>query len=293
MERAPGLGPLPRAACEALSETYASQGFVLLEEAVDAATCATLLTVAQRLASEHDFEADRAVFRTDDRDAGRDEAFFASARGVRGFLEAEALDDEGRLRVPRDQALNKIGHALHDLVPEVRALAQSELVRDAFRIAGLDEAALIQSMLIFKQPEIGGEVRWHQDASYLRSAPQRVAGLWLALEDADRDNGCLWMVPGAHRGPLRERYAVDWSTREGTLVTTDPTPWPEGEALPLEVPAGSLVVFPDHMPHRSDPTRSARSRGALTLHAHDRTAEWSADNWLQRGALEPFVLGRR
>lgn len=293
MERAPGLGPLPRAACEALSETYASQGFVLLEEAVDAATCATLLTVAQRLASEHDFEADRAVFRTDDRDAGRDEAFFASARGVRGFLEAEALDDEGRLRVPRDQALNKIGHALHDLVPEVRALAQSELVRDAFRIAGLDEAALIQSMLIFKQPEIGGEVRWHQDASYLRSAPQRVAGLWLALEDADRDNGCLWMVPGAHRGPLRERYAVDWSTREGTLVTTDPTPWPEGEALPLEVPAGSLVVFHDHMPHRSDPNRSARSRIALTLHAHDRAAEWSADNWLQRGALEPFVLGRR
>ena len=293
MQRTPGLGPLDAEEREDLAQAFASEGFVVLESALDPATCATLLAAAQRLASEHDFEAERGVFRTDDRDAGRDEAFFASARGIRGFLEAEALDDQGRVRVPRDRALNKIGHALHDLVPEVRALARSELVRDAFRIAGLDEAALIQSMLIFKQPKIGGEVRWHQDASYLRSVPQRVAGLWLALEDADRDNGCLWMVPGAHRGPLRERYAVDWSTREGTLVTTDPTPWPEDEAVPLEVPAGSLVVFHDHMPHRSDLNRSARSRVALTLHAHDRSAEWSADNWLQRGELEPFVLGGR
>ena len=270
--------------------SFEADGFTVLEEVLGSEARAALLATAQRLAAQHDFTADRAVFRTDDRDAGRDEAFFASARGVRGFLEAGALDEEGDLQVAPERALNKIGHALHDQVPEIRTLAASPLVRDAFRVAGLEDAQLVQSMLIFKQPGIGGEVRWHQDASYLRSDPQRVAGLWFALEDADRHNGCLWMVPGAHRGPLRERYAVDWTTREGTLSAVDPTPWPAEGAVPLEVPAGSLVIFHDHMPHRSDANQSPRSRVALTLHAHDRAAAWCEDNWLQRGDLEPFVV---
>ena len=293
MEHELTLDRLPEESLSALSERYQEKGFAVIEGALSPDACSTLLEVARRLVAAHDFEADREVFRTDDRDAGRDEAFFASARGVRGFLEAGALGADGDLIVPREHAVNKIGHALHDQVPEVRALASSELVGQAFALAGLTDAVLVQSMLIFKQPGIGGEVRWHQDASYLRSVPQHVVGLWIALEDADQDNGCLWMVPGAHRGPLRERYAVDWETREGTLTTVDTTPWPAQDAVPLEVPAGSLVVFSDRMPHRSDTNLSARSRVALTLHAHDRSATWSPDNWLHRGELEAFRVGGR
>jgi len=275
-----------------LHERFDEEGFVVIESALPAEAVSALREVGQRLVAAHDFESDREVFRTDDRDTGRDESFFASARNVRAFLEAGALDPAGQLVVPEERAVNKVGHALHDLVPEVRSLAESELVREAFAVGGLAESLLIQSMLIFKQPGIGGEVRWHQDASYLRTEPQRVVGLWLALEAADRENGCLWMVPGAHRGPLRERYAVDWETREGTLTTVDETPWPREGAVPLEVPAGSLVVFHDHMPHRSDSNQSSRSRVALTLHAHDRHAAWSADNWLHRGELPAFPVGR-
>ena len=235
--------------------------------------------------------APASIFDAHGQDHGNDAWFRDSGGEIRAFFEPET--PPGLVGEARARWVNKLGHALHDRDPVFSALLRSRAVAVLAHALGRPEGRMVQSMLIFKQPEIGGEVRWHQDASYLRSTPQRVAGLWLALEDADRDNGCLWMVPGAHRGPLRERYAVDWSTREGTLVTTDPTPWPEDEAVPLEVPAGSLVVFHDHMPHRSDLNRSARSRVALTLHAHDRSAEWSADNWLQRGELEPFVLGGR
>jgi phytanoyl-CoA hydroxylase len=277
---------------QSLSDRYEEEGFVVIEGALPSSACTTLLETARRLAAAHDFESDREVFRTDDRDAGREDAFFASARTVRGFLEAGALDPHGNLAVPAEHALNKIGHALHDLVPEVQALARSELVQQAFAIAGLADALLVQSMLIFKQPGIGGEVRWHQDASYLRTEPQRVAGVWIALEDARLDNGCLWMAPGAHRSPLRERYGVDWTERTGTLTTLDSAPWPEANAVPLEVPAGTLVVFHDHMPHRSDANRGTHSRTALTLHAYDRAADWLDENWLQRGELPPFEIGR-
>ena len=289
MARLLDLAPPRAGELSALSRRYDEEGFAVIEDALPPEACSLLLETAHRLAAEHDFDSDREVFRTDDRDAGRDEAFFSSARGVRAFLEAGALDEAGELVVPREQAVNKIGHALHDLVPEVRDLASSHLVRAAFAVAGLESSCLVQSMVIFKQPGIGGEVRWHQDASYLLSRPQRVVGIWLALEDADRTNGCLWMAPGAHRGPLRERYEVDWSRREGTLHDLDPAPWPE-EAVPLEVGAGSLVVFHDHMPHRSDANRGSRSRVAVTLHAHDRDARWCAENWLQRDPLPPFDL---
>lgn len=40
----------------------------------------------------------------------------------------------------------------------------------------------------------------HQDATYLSCKPLRVVGLWLALEDATVDNGCLWFIPGSHKG---------------------------------------------------------------------------------------------
>lgn len=53
-------------------------------------------------------------------------------------------------------------------------------------------------MLIFKQPYVGGEVVPHQDSSFLATDPFSCVGIWLALEDARRDNGCLWALPGAH-----------------------------------------------------------------------------------------------
>jgi phytanoyl-CoA hydroxylase len=74
---------------------------------------------------------------------------------------------------------------------------------------GLAAPQLWQSMFIFKQPGIGGEVRWHQDATFLHSEPITVTGFWIALEDASVDNGCLWVAPGGHRGPLRQRFVRD------------------------------------------------------------------------------------
>ena len=49
-----------------------------------------------------------------------------------------------------------------------------------------------------QQPKIGGEVRPHQDSTFLRTDPPSVIGLWWALEDATKQNGCLWALPGAH-----------------------------------------------------------------------------------------------
>ncbi len=143
-----------------------------------------------------------------------------------------------------------------------------------------------QTIYIFKQPGIGGEVRWHQDATFFDSTPISVTTFWFALEDATLDNGCLWVEPGGHRGPLRERFL-----REGDAITMeklDGTPWPDDSiAVPLEAKAGSLVCFHGLLPHYSAPNRSPVSRHAFTLHVTDGRTAYSPKNWIQRDAGLP------
>lgn len=67
-------------------------------------------------------------------------------------------------------------------------------------IINIESPLLIQSMYIFKQPRIGGEVSTHQDNWFIHTNPLSCYGLWFALEDATTENGCLWAIPGSHKG---------------------------------------------------------------------------------------------
>jgi len=273
------------------ADHYRQQGYAVLEEVVPGEALLAIRKAAQRIVGEFDAERHRTVFTTRNQAHAQDRYFLNSAEAVHCFLEEDAVDSEGRLLREKALAVNKIGHALHDLVPEFRDFCRQALVAEALRAIGIECAQLWQTMYIFKQPGIGGEVRWHQDATYLHSAPPSVVGLWVAVEQATQDNGCLWVQPGGHRSPLREIYEVDHLTGKGTQRTLDPTPWPRaGACIAVEVPAGSLVAFSDHLPHYSSANRSARSRHAFTMHFAPLGAQWSAGNWLQRRRLAPFVV---
>jgi phytanoyl-CoA hydroxylase len=272
-----------------LSKQYADQGYAVLENAVPEKEIEAIRRAAEHIVDAFDADRYRTVFSTLDAEQGRDRYFMDSAENVHCFLEADAVDGEGRLLRPKDRAINKIGHALHDRVPAFTHFCRLPVFADTLRAIGYRDPVLWQSMYIFKQPRIGGEVRWHQDASYLRTAPASVVGFWVAIEDASRDNGCLWVQPGGHRSALRECYEVDHATEADSMTTLDDRPWPSGEeAVPVEVAAGSLVIFHDHLPHYSAPNRSDRSRQAFTMHFAEASSDWSDKNWLQRPTLGRF-----
>ena len=272
-------------------QKFHEEGYLVLEEAIAKADIENLKTAALQIVDDFDINSHRAVFSTSDRDKGRDDYFFDSAENIHCFLEEGALDHDGELLKPARLAINKIGHAMHDLNPAFRTFCQQPFFGQVLRDIGYKAPLLWQTMYIFKQPHIGGEVRWHQDGSYLISDPPTVTGIWVAIEDANRGNGCLWVQPGGHRSPLREIYKVDWTKREGTLTDLGRTPWPGiDEAIAVEVPLGSVVIFHDHMPHYSSQNRSDFSRHAFTLHVAERTSGWSGSNWLQRRTLGDFTL---
>jgi len=253
----------------------------------DAGEIAALRARAAEIVDAFDPREPAAVFTTrDEAKTKSDDYFLTSGTTVRCFFEEEAFDASGALRGPKELSINKIGHAMHDLDPVFERFSHDPRLEDLAHELGISEPRVYQSMYIFKQPRIGGEVRWHQDATYFETDPITVTTLWFALERADRTNGCLWVQRGGHRTPLRERFVVEDGT--GRLERIDATPWPdEGAAEPVEVEAGALVVLHGLLPHYSAPNRSDRSRHAYTLHFVDARARYSAANWLQRSAAFP------
>lgn len=260
-------------------------GFLILDDFANARDCAALIDRAAAIVTDFDPAQATTVFSTTSQAHARDDYFLDSGGKIRCFLEEEAVGPDGAVVRNKSQAVNKIGHALHDLDPVYDAFSRKPNIARLVAAMGIADAKLLQSMHIFKQPGIGGEVVWHQDATFLHTEPPGLLGLWFALEDATRENGCLEAVPGAHRGPLRAHFRRHG---KGTITDRlDPMPWPEQGCLALEAKAGTLIVLNALLPHRSGANRSACSRQAYTMHVVDGRSAYPASNWLRRGADMP------
>jgi len=275
------LGDHDRLPAEAAA-AYARDGVIVIEGFMPAARCAALRKRALELVAEHAPHAGGTVFSTSDQRHTRDAYFEASANRIGAFFEAGAFDADGRLQVPLERAVNKLGHALHDLDPVFDAFSRGPRLQAVADAVGLTDPRLVQSMYIFKQPGIGGEVNCHQDSTYLYTEPESVVGFWFAIEDAHRGNGCLGALAGQHRRGLKELFTRDGQGRLG-LEQRAPAPQWDANALEwIEVAQGALVVFDGALPHLSEANRSPASRHAYTLHAVSGRAHYPEGNWIQR-----------
>ncbi|WP_342619123.1 phytanoyl-CoA dioxygenase family protein [Rhodoferax sp. GW822-FHT02A01] len=265
---------------------YQREGFLVLPGFKRADEIAALRARAMQMVHDFDPQTSKTIFTTNDQVRTIDRYFLDSATKSSCFFEEEAFDADGNLRQAKELSINKIGHAMHDLDPVFSAFSRGAALDAVAKGVGLEQPQIWQSMYIFKQPGIGGEVGWHQDATFFDSTPISVTTFWFALEDATLQNGCLWTQVGGHHGPLRERFV-----RHGDVVRKEPldaTAWPDSStAVPLEVQAGTLVVFHGLLPHYSAPNRSPISRHAYTLHVTDARTAYAPTNWIQRGADFP------
>lgn len=267
-------------------ERYQTDGFLVLEDFVDARTCDSLRARAEQLVQEFEPREAISIFSTAAQNHLRDDYFLNSGDKIRFFFEEDAFLPDGSLKQSKERSINKIGHALHELDPIFSEFSNTPAIKQLVADLGIKEPLLLQSMYIFKQPKIGGEVICHQDSTFLYTEPQDIAGLWFALEDATVENGCLWAIPGGHRLGLKSRWV---RTAEGmNFDVSDPSPWPEEQLLPLEVRKGSLIVLNGLLPHKSLANHSSRSRHAYSLHIIDGNSRYPKTNWLQRPAEMPL-----
>ena len=268
---------------------YHTDGYLVIESLVPQQVCDALKERMASLMDRFDASAYRSIFTTNEQSRHTDQYFMDSAGDISFFFEEEAFDEQGKLKQALELSINKVGHALHTQDALFRDFSLARVWGDMLRQLGMQEPRAAQSMYIFKQPGIGGEVNCHQDSTFLYTDPMSVIGLWFAIEDATLDNGCLWGVPKGHNVGLLKRFErLAPQAIETTMATMKEHQWQDHELVALPVPKGSLVLLNGEFPHLSYANRSAKSRHAYAVHAVDQKCDYPEVNWLQPNVGNDF-----
>ncbi|GBG80967.1 hypothetical protein CBR_g31524 [Chara braunii] len=247
----------------------------------------------------------RSIFNTTEQKRRTDDYFFKSASNISFFFEEKAFENDkpGLLTRPKHVSINKVGHALHDLDPVFRQFSRSAKIAKIMRSLRYRRPIPVQSMYIFKQPGIGGEVVPHQDNTFLYTEPPSCIGIWVALEDATKENGCLWALQGSHTEgkPVRRMVRSEEGGGGGgegggeggrltiRFIGGDLPNYDLSKFRPVEVKAGTAVILHGSVVHNSYENTSSKSRHAYSLHLVESDGcTWEKDNWLQREEGRPF-----
>jgi len=180
----------------------------------------------------------------------------AAKRGHFSKLTGEARRDSVRKIwkfVDHDTRLNDLAHDPNIL------FVLSRLMNDT--------PVLFQDMGLIKPPHIGREKPWHQDCAYFNyPVGTTVVGVWIAIDAATEENGCLHIIPGSHReGPIPHFRRRDWQICDTDVAV------PRNVTVPLD-PGGCL--FWHGMTHHGSPTnQSAHRRRALQYHYRPENTE--------------------
>ena len=123
---------------------------------------------------------------------------------------------------------------------------------------------LFHDQALYKPAKIGGSVPWHQDNGYWRCQPADLVSIWIALDDADQENGCMNVIPASHvAGHVSHSRAKTGDRELPALLSIDAA---ENKAVSVPLKAGHAMVHHCLTAHQTRPNRSDRDRRAIVIH---------------------------
>ncbi|GBN25648.1 Retrovirus-related Pol polyprotein from transposon TNT 1-94 [Araneus ventricosus] len=206
-----------------------------------------------------------------------------------GFVNANSDASWGNAENGKSFSGGVILLALHWLNPSFKKVTFSKNVKDVFKSLQYKDPVVVQSMVIFKHPEIGGLVTPHQDSTFLYTEPQSAVGLWIPLVDITLQNGCLWFIPGSHKDKIYQRYVRNPSGNPQLVLKGKIPEFDESLYVPVLPKKGDCVVIHGSVIHKSGKNTSENSRPIYTFHVvEQKGTEFSKENWLQPSEVLPF-----
>lgn len=200
-------------------EFFRENGFALLADALDADEVAALNADAVRLC-RGDYGA------------------------IGGGTDASGLTDEELLR--RYLCI----HYPHKVSEIARhALAAPRIVDALTAVIGPNVKAM-QSMLFIKSEGKPGQA-WHQDEYFIPTRDRSLTAVWIALDNATIENGCLWVLPGSHRRGVLYPARQQNDPRFDCTTEAYDFPYRDQDAVPVQIPAGTAIIFNGYLLHRS------------------------------------------
>ncbi len=144
--------------------------------------------------------------------------------------------------------------------PRLKAISQhAQMLSVITKLLHGRTPEMFQDMALLKPPLIGREKPWHQDHAYFDyPLDTPVVGVWIALDEATVDNGCMQILPGRHTGPIIHFKRRDWQICDREIMGT------QSVAVPLK--PGGLLFFDGKLPHGTPHNTSPKRRRALQFH---------------------------
>ncbi len=207
------------------------------------------------------------------------DALFASLRSV---IRRETVDSD-RIFLQEEPALKD---AQADVPPEGRIYRKIEgLVRwnedynnlaSHPRILGIIESVagpdikVFRDALMMKPPRHGSPKPWHQDSAYWLIEPMDLISVWIALDDATAENGCMRVIPGSHReGLIEHKQLFDFQVEDSQIDLS--------REVPVEMKAGDGLFFHSLLLHATSPNTSDKSRRAMIVSYMSARSKWTGD----------------
>ena len=163
-----------------------------------------------------------------------------------------------------------------------RLVLDPELGEMAARLAGVDAIRLWNEQALYKQP-FGNPTAWHLDAPYWSFENRQALTIWVALDAATLENGCLWYLPGTH---LEARFdAIELGSDQQGIFEPYPE-WRSIESVPVELPAGGAVWHNALLAHGAGANMTRHGRRALTI-------AYMPDGVVYNGRRDEFVYSEQ
>jgi phytanoyl-CoA hydroxylase len=145
---------------------------------------------------------------------------------------------------------------LHDIAFHPKLLRVVETILGA-------KAELYQSMALIKPPR-GREKPWHQDHAYFDlTLETKVVGVWIALDEATVENGCMRVLPGRKMHGVQPHFMIrDWQ-----LCDVQSQDF-KAQALAVPLKPGGCMIFDSFIPHGTPSNHTQLRRKALQYHYH-------------------------
>ncbi|WP_200840417.1 phytanoyl-CoA dioxygenase family protein [Natrialba sp. INN-245] len=219
-------------------EQYQRQGYVVLEDALSAET---VERVRSRLREYTHGDREREGFTS--------QLEPAVERGER------EVDERG-------DAVRKFeGLGMVETDDVFREVAENDSIVSAAQDLLGPNLKLLRSAAMFKPPQVGSEKGFHQDAAYYPIQPMDHVTVWIALDEATPENGCMTVVPGAHRDGLLEHEAVEYDTD----IVIPGSEYDDEDLVPVPMEAGDALFSHCLLPHYTAPNETDRWRRALIM----------------------------
>ena len=173
-------------------------------------------------------------------------------------------------------------HFPHKISPVIKDFLFQEKIVNVLKNVVSPNVKCMQSMLFVKGPGKAGQA-WHQDEFYIPTRDKSLIGVWIAIDDASIENGCLWIIPGSHKpGYMMSRVDND-SNEYADVDTIDVSKYKQEEIIPVEVKNGSVVFFHGYLLHSSKRNKTTDNfRTALVNHymSAESMLPWDQDGKL-------------